>query len=185
MPVSYRRLSIEQLLCHDGAYKLIDIAGRLRFENWDIQQFEKNYLGCGGYRYIRSDEDMRAILQPLITLDVMMPFLRKDEQGKHYAYEPFLSRPGSWLSRGAPFFWAYTSRRFTYDPLPMAPQAFSCKYMSIVQELNIPYGMNDNVYVDMFAAGGLSSGQVNGMFVKDAHDKLWARLEKYSSERRL
>lgn len=184
MPVSYRKLSVEQLLCHDGAYKLIDIAGHLRFKNWDIQQFEKGYLGCDGNRYVRNDEDMRALLQPLITLDMMMPFLQGNEKGQHYAYELFLSKP-AWCLRGDPFFWAYTSRRFTYDPLPMEPDAFSRKYMSIVQELKIPYGTHDDVYIDMFAAGGMSNGHVSGMFAKKAHGILLARLEKHLAERRI
>ena len=172
MPVSYRELSIDQLLCHDGAYKLFDIAGRLRFENWDIQQFEKNYLGCEGCRYIRSDKDMWALLQPLAVLDMMMPSLQHDEVGQHYAYELFLSKPEHWGLRGDPFFWAYTSRRFTYDPLPMTPETFSNKYMGIVRDLQIPYGTHDDVYIDSFAAGGMSGGWVSGMFAKKAHEIL-------------
>ena len=180
MPIPYKKLSIDQLLCHDGAYKLMDIAGRLKFENWDMQQFEKEYLGCGESRYIRNSEDMRALMRPLITLDVLMPFYGFDEEGQHYGYELFLCQPDHWSLRGDPFFWAYTSRKFTYDALPMSPEAFSDKYMSIVQELNIPYGTYDSVYIDMFAAGGMTSGRVSGMFVKKAHEILLTRLKKYS-----
>lgn len=185
MPIPYRKLSIDQLLCHDGAYKLMDIAGHLRFENWNIQQFEKGYLGCEGIQYIRNDEDTQALLLPLATLDMMMPLLRYNEDGQHYAYELFLSIPDHWGARGDPFFWTYTSRRFTYDHLPMSSEAFSRKYMSIVQELNIPYGTNDSVYIDMFAAGGMTNGQVSGIFAKEAHEFLLTRLKKYSIQRRV
>ena len=47
MPVSYDLVPYEQLLCHQAAYDIIDLAGRERFENWDILEFEKSTLGVG------------------------------------------------------------------------------------------------------------------------------------------
>ena len=179
MPVSYRSIPMEQLLCHAAAYNLIDIAGHIRFENWDIGLFEKDYLGCDGYHYIRCDDDKVALLKPLATLDRIMPFLKFGEEGQHYGYELFLSKPEHWGLRGDPFFWVYAARRFTYDRLPMKEDEFSRKYMSIVRELNIPYGTDDFVHIEMFAAGGMSSGCVSGKFVEEAHELLLRRLKKY------
>ena len=41
MPVSYETIPFEQLLGHQAAYDLIDDAGRDRFEDWDILEFER------------------------------------------------------------------------------------------------------------------------------------------------
>ena len=109
-----------------------------------------------------------------------MPFLKFGEQGQHYAYELFLSPPDRWCSRGAPFFWAYVARQFTFDKLPMAEDAFRSKYMSIVNVLGIPFGTEEYVFIKRFAAGGMSSGMVGGLFVQEALDKLLYRLKKYS-----
>ena len=96
MPISYTRVPFEQLLCHEGAYNLIDIAGHLHFENWNINEFEHGLLGCNGTRYIRTAEDRAALLKPLLVLDRMMPLYRFGEEGQHYAYELFLSKPEHW-----------------------------------------------------------------------------------------
>ena len=130
-------------------------------------------------RYICNQADHEAIVGALVALDETMPFLKFGEKGQHYAYELFLSPPPHWASRGAPFFWAYTARQFTYDKLPMDEAEFVKKYKKIVAELDIPYGRDEYVYIDKFAAGGMSSGMVGGIFVKDALDVLCYRLRKY------
>ena len=130
-------------------------------------------------RFICNQADHDAIEGALVVLDETMPFLKFGEKGQHYAYELFLSPPLHWASRGAPFFWAYTARQFTYDNLPMDEVEFVGKYKKIVNELNIPYGQDEYVYIEKFAAGGMSSGMVGGIFVKDALDVLCCRLRKY------
>ena len=180
MPVSYDLVPYEQLLCHQAAYDIIDLAGRERFENWDILEFEKSTLGVGSVRYIRTEEDHHAIVGGLQSLNSTMPFLKYGEAGQHYAYELFLSPPDSWGSRGAPFFWAYAARQFTFDKLPMSAVAFKEKYMAIVKVLGIPFGTEEHVYIKRFAAGGMSSGIVDGRFVEEALEKLLYRLKKYS-----
>lgn len=178
MPISYTTLPFEQLLCHEGAYNLINIAGHLRFENWNINEFEQGLLGCNGTRYIRTTDDRAALLKPLQVLDRMMPLCRFGEEGQHYAYELFLSKPEHWGYRGDPFFWAYAARKFTYDKLPMDEEDFAHKYRSIIHELKIPFGENEHVFIERFAAGGMSSGMVSGRFAQEALDQLKTRLSK-------
>lgn len=180
MPVSYETIPFEQLLGHQAAYDLIDDAGRDRFEDWDILEFEKSTLGAGSTVYIRNDEDHKAIVERLKPLNDAMPFLKCGELGQHYAYELFLSPPENWVSRGAPFFWAYVARQFTFDKLPMTETEFKEKYMTIVKALGVPFGKEEYVHIKRFAAGGMSSGMVGGLFVQEALGTLLRRLKKYS-----
>lgn len=179
MPVSYTKVPYNQLLCHQGAYNLIDTFGHARFDIWNIVEFEKTILGCGSTGYICNEEDHDAVIGPLAVLDNVMPFLKFGEPGQHYAYELFLSPPGSWYSRGAPLFWAYAARQFTYDKLPMDENTFTEKYKAIVESLCIPFGKDEYVFVERFAAGGMSSGMVGGLFVEEALSQLLYRLKKY------
>ena len=82
-----------------------------------------------------------------------MPFLRFREEGQHYGYELFLSPPKHWGSRGAPLWWAYAARKFTYDKLPMDEQFFYEKYKSIVQEFGMKIYSNHlrSVYKELHA----------------------------------
>ena len=179
MPVSYTKIPYDQILKNQIAYDMIDLAGRSYFEKWDMLEFEKAILGMGENKYIKNEKDHNAVMGILTELDKTMPFLKFKEEGQHYAYELFLSDPDGWCSRGAPFFWAYVARQFTFDRLPMPPEQFSEKYMTIVAALGIPYGADESVYLKRFAAGGMSSGIVNGVFVKEAHETLLKRLVKY------
>lgn len=52
--------------------------------------------------------------------------------------------------------------------------------MSIVKVLGIPFGTEEYVFIKRFAAGGMSSGMVGGLFVEEALNKLLYRLKKYS-----
>jgi len=179
MPVSYTKVPYEQLLGHQAAYDMIDAAGRAYFDNWDMLEFEKAHLGAGSTGYICNDRDHNAVIGPLAALDEAMPILKFGEPGQHYAYELFLSPPQYWGSRGGPFFWAYVARQFTFDKLPMDAEVFVEKYKTITKVLGIPFGEDEHVYIERFAAGGMSSGRVGGIFVKDALDTLLCRLKKY------
>ena len=179
MPIQYKTLPYSQLLCHQGAYDIINQTGKGQFDNWDMIEFERITLGMGSSGFFCNTTEHNAVLEGLSYLDENMPFLRFGEVGQHYAYELFLSPPENWGSRGAPFFWAYVARQFTYDKLPMDENVFVEKYRGIVEELNIPYGREEYVYIERFAAGGMSSGMVGGIFVKDALETLCNRLKKY------
>lgn len=179
MPVQYKTIPYSQLLCHQGAYDIINRAGAERFLDWDMGEFERTILGMGSTGYICNTEDHEAVTKELSSLDENMPFLTYGEEGQHYAYELFLSPPDNWGSRGAPFFWAYTARQFTYDKLPMDKDVFMQKYRKIVEEFNVPYGRDEYVYVERFVGGGMSNGMVGGLFVKEALQTLCNRLKKY------
>ena len=179
MSIRYQLFPYNQLLCHQGAYNIINRTGKEYFSDWDMDEFEKSVLAMDTTRYINNKAYQEAIGNGLVALDETMPFLKCGEKGQHYAYELFLSPPPHWASRGAPFFWTYVARQFTYDKLPMDEVEFVEKYKKIVIELNIPYGRDEYVYIDKFAAGGMSSGMVGGVFVKDALDVLRLRLKKY------
>ena len=144
-----------------------------------MDEFEQSVFTMETTRYICNKADHEAIVAGLVVLDETMPFLKFGEKGQHYAYELFLSPPPHWGSRGAPFFWTYTARQFTYDKLPMDEADFVEKYRKVVNKLNIPYGRDEYIYIDKFAAGGMSSGMIGGIFVEEALDVLCRRLRKY------
>lgn len=179
MPIPYENIPYQQLLCNQRVYELIDKAGCAYFSNWNMNEFEKAILGMGSTGYICNEQDHKAVMGALAELEVKMPFLKFGEDGQHYAYELFLSPPNSWGSRGAPFFWAYTARQFTDDKLPMSQERFAKKYKEIVEHLHIPFGRDGYVYIEQFAAGGMSSGMVGGLFVEQALQILCKRLQKY------
>lgn len=179
MPIHYENIPYQQLLCNQRAYELIDKAGCAYFSNWNMDEFEKAILGMGSTGYICNEQDHKAVMGALAELDEKMPFLKFGEDGQHYAYELFLSPPNSWGSRGATFFWAYTARQFTDDKLPMSQERFAKKYKEIVELLHIPFGRDEYVYIEQFAAGGMSSGMVGGLFVEQALQILCKRLQKY------
>lgn len=180
MPILYEKIPFQQLLCNQRAYEIIDKAGCAYFENWDMTEFEKAILGMGGTGCIGNEQDHNAVMKALTELDKKMPFLKFGEEGQHYAYELFLSPPDSWGSRGAPFFWAYAARQFTDDKLPMSQELFTKKYKEIVERLRIPFGEDEYVYIEQFAAGGMSSGMVGGLFVEQTLQILCNRLKKYN-----
>lgn len=96
-------------------------------------------------------------------------------QGQHYGYELFLLEQPSWGSRGAPFLWAYLSRHFSDIPLPMDEDFLVSEYMKIIKEFKIPFGKDEYVYVERFAAGGM----IGGTFVKDGLEMLCKYLQLY------
>lgn len=160
MPIPYDKLTYNDILHNQAAYERFDKAGKELFSDWDIIGFEKAALGCGDNHYLFMAEQIKKVPHLFGDLDKTMPFLRFREKGQHYGYELFLSPPKNWGSRGAPLWWAYAARKFTYDKLPMDEQFFYEKYKSIVQEFGMRIYSNHIVYIERFAAGGMSSGVV-------------------------
>ena len=179
MPVPYSKVPIEQLMRHEVAYNLIDAIGKNSFENWSIDQFEKNIVAYADNTMHLTRQDINLLKNGLSELDHEMPFLKFGEEGQHYAYELFMSNPNNWGSRGAPFFWNYVARKMTYIKLPADRDTIKDIYMDAVKEFDIPFGKDDWVYIERFAAGGMSSGVVDGLFAKEALDTILRRLEKY------
>lgn len=182
MPIPYDKLTYNDILHNQAAYERFDKAGKELFSDWDIIGFEKAALGCGDNHYLFMAEQIKKVPHLFGDLDKTMPFLRFREKGQHYGYELFLSPPKNWGSRGAPLWWAYAARKFTYDKLPMDEQFFYEKYKSIVQEFGMRIYSNHLVYIERFAAGGMSSGVVGEEFVRQGWYELRRRNRLYQSD---
>lgn len=180
MSISYTKLESRVLLHNQLSYDAIVRVGSSCQAGWKIEDVEPDAIfdGFRGELFLepRASTDLE---RELAVLDRTFPFLRFGEEGRHFAYELFLSPPDYWGSRGAPFFWAYAARQFTFDELPMPKAKLERKYRAIVDALGISFGVGDYFYVEQFARGGMSSGMVGGRFVKDGLKILKKRLELY------
>lgn len=180
MPVARTRLSIKELLYEKETYEILEDTAKHLYKDFEMKQLESAVLGGG--EYCPGVENNELIIKARMRLDgwdKRKSFLKFGELGQHYANELFLSQPCNWGSRGAPFFWAYMARLFSYDELPMSADALRKKYLHEVEKLGIPYGVDEYVHIPQFAHGGMSSGMVGGMFVADALDVLLQRLNLY------
>lgn len=183
MPIPYENLKYEDILCHQEAYNYFDDAGRHLFDEWDMVGFEKAVLGAGDNHYLYMAEKIKAIPTLYHDLNVKMPFLRFQEDGQHYGYELFLSPPSFWGSRGAPLWWAYAARQFTYDKLPMDEDYFFEKYKGIAREFGLKINGEEYTYIERFAAGGMSSGQVGERFIREGWYTVRRRNRLYQKPR--
>lgn len=179
MPVNFETLPIEQVMSHQAAYDLVAQRGPEIYRDWSLIDFEKEAISFGGGKYTRDEERFNRLMSCLAELNQSMPFLRLGEKGSHHGYELFLSQPCGWCSRGAPLYWAYASRAFTYDALPMAPESLTAKYLGIAESFGIPVSGDEYVHVARFASGGMSSGMVGGTFIEESLKVLLGRNELY------
>ena len=182
MPILYENLTYNDILHHKAAYECFDEIGKKKFENWDIVEFEKAVLGCGDTYYLYLAEQIKNEPDLFGRLNDEMPFLKFRENGQHYAYELFLSPPKFWGSRGAPLYWAYVAREFTYDKLPMDETLLYEKYLSIAQKFGIKMKYENKYYIERFAAGGMSSGVVTSEFVRKGWYTIRNRNRLYFEE---
>lgn len=166
MPIPYSKLKYNDILHHQTAYDCFDKAGKVLFSDWDMVGFEKAVLGNGEPRYLKMAEQIMKTPNLFGNLDKKMPFLRFREDGQHYGYELFLSPPKHWFSRGAPLWWAYAARKFTYDKLPMNEQYFYEKYKGIAKEFGLSIQNGRYEYIERFDAGGMSGGVVDEQFIR-------------------
>lgn len=167
LPIPYSKLPIKDLLHHQAVYEQLDKVGRELFPEWDIVGLEKAVLGCGDNHFIYMAEQVMKTPDLFCRLDKDMPFLRFREEGQHYGFELFLSPPQHWYSRGAPLWWAYAARQFTYDRLPMDETLLYEKYKGIAKEFGLLIQGNRYKHFERFAAGGMSSGMVGEQFVRE------------------
>ncbi len=179
MPIKYESLDFKTLLHHQGAYEIIDDNGHHLFSDWNIIAFEKEIFGDYDTRY-KNDEQISNLRFGLDRLDNSSPFLRFADKEQHFGYELFLSPPPHWSSRGAPLFWAYAARAFTYDALPMEEAYFSSKYEAICRAFGLCTTGTNEIFVERFAAGGMSSGIVTDRFVQDGLRCLLRRNKLYN-----
>lgn len=166
MPIPYEKLTYNDILHHKAAFDCFDRAGKVMFPDWNIAEFEKAVLGCGDNHYLFMADQIKKSSNIYDNLDDEMPFLRFREAGQHYGYELFLSPPSSWSSRGAPFYWAYVAREFTFDKLPMDEQYLYDKYRNIAKSFGLNINYCGHKFIKQFSAGGMSSGIVTEEFVR-------------------
>lgn len=180
MSISYTELEPRVLLHNQLSYDAIVRVGSSYQAGWKIEDVEPSAIFDDFRGELFSEPRASADLKRELTvLDRTFPFLRFGEEGRHFAYELFLSPPCGWGSRGAPFFWTYAARQFTFDELPMPKARLERKYRAIVSAFGIPFGVDDYVYVEGFARGGMSSGMVGGLFVKEGLKILKRRMDLY------
>lgn len=179
MPIPYEKLSYNDILHHQGAYECFDNAGKKMFDEWDIVGFEKAVLGCGENCFLSMADEIKTAPALYGELNEKMPFLKYNEDGQHYAYELFLPPPKFWGSRGAPFYWAYVAREFTYDKLPMKEDLLYKKYAGIANDFGIEMEGQDSYYIERFSAGGMSSGVVTSEFVRNGLETIKSRNQLY------
>lgn len=182
MLADFTTIPIEQAMCHWAAYDLMALWGSRICDRWDLIDFEKEAVSFEGGRYAHDEWRFEELREKLATLNQSMPFLKFKECGVRHGYELFLSQPCGWCLSGAPLFWAYAARAFTYDVLPMDPDALKVKYLGIAASFGIPLQGEDSVYVERFASGGMSSGMVNGIFVEESTKTLLRRNKLYGSK---
>ena len=164
MPIPYEKLDFKTLFHNQAAYERIDSVGKKLHPKWNIVEFEKTLFGAGENHFFKAGQE-EVLKAELSDLNEVMPFLKFGESGQHYAYELFLSDPDrGWGARGMPFLWAYMARQFTFDKLPMSEVAITEKAKEILHSLSINEFSEESVYIERFAAGGMSSGHVNGKY---------------------
>ena len=184
MPIPYEKLTYNDILHHKEAYDCFDRAGKKLFSEWDIVGFEKAVLGCGDNHFLYMAERIKETPNLFGELNATMPFLRFREEGQHYAYELFLSPPPHWGSRGAPLFWAYVAREFTFYKLPMDEEVLYEKYKKIAKSFGLNINNCGSQYIKRFSAGGMSSGVVTEDFVRQGwytirhHNRLYKEPHK-------
>lgn len=178
MQIKRTNLRLKKLMCEKESYDIFFNCHKDMFVFFNVGKFEKFLL----------DQDpspmseihlIHMVKQELDELDKNKPLLEYKDKGTHYAFELFLTNPGNWTSNAEPYLWAYISRKFSDDLLPMSKEEFKKKYMEIIKYFNIPYGEDKSIVLDRFTLGDMSNGLVSGMFVKIALDILLERLETY------
>ncbi len=166
MPIPYKELDYRILLHHQEAYDCIDDNGHHIFDDWDMHEFVNSILGAGNPRFLY-DERSKYLKGYFRGLDEAMPFLKYGEKGQHYGYELFLLPPENWESRGAPLYWAYAARAFTFDKLPINEEYLYRKYIDIAKKFGFKQlDGSAEIFIKDFSAGGMSSGVVTNRFVK-------------------
>lgn len=93
----------------------------------------------------------------------------------------FKSKPESWGLRGDPYLWCELEKVFADIPAPCSKACFIDYFEKYFEKLtNYPFNTEDeSIFVEKYARGGMSSGQVSMEFWrKKALLLLLNRLEK-------
>ena len=93
--------------------------------------------------------------------------------------EIFSEKPGQWGLRGDPYFWDYLKNKFSFTAVPNSRQELEERIRKEFQETTgMELSCEATCYVEKFAHGGLSSGQLSGAFWQEkAIPMLWERIQ--------
>lgn len=152
MPISFKSLSIHQLLRHKKSYELIDEVCSKAIPNWDIWRFERELYS---YRIdTRSTvEKVLSLISPgLDALDEKHPILRYLEKGEHKGHELFLTSPIIDSVYGSDYvFWNIVAREFSDDILPMDKKEMRNRIIAVYKKFGFNFDNYGAFYNATFA----------------------------------
>lgn len=172
-------INIKKLVLNQAYYDECNRIAAQMENNWDVKHFVLFCLERGDTGDFMDHCSMYTDLIDKMEKSVL-PY---DHLDKKYAWELFLVRP-AWGSRGAPLFWAYAARQFTYDVLPLDEEWLKEKYLSIARSFGIdPDADDEYFYIEQFAAGGMSSGRVGSHFVRNTLNMLLEKNKEFAEQK--
>lgn len=138
--------------------------------------------------YDRTDEkvEMEIKLTPKKvkkSLDEVLANLEKEVDEKTVSVI-FKLKPESWGGRGDPYLWDELEQVFTTIPLPCSKTYFIDLFEKFFQKItNHPFERGDEIFVEKYDHGGMSSGYISIEFWrKEGLPLLLNRLEKVNIE---
>lgn len=178
MPIPRVTLRLRQLMHEQDSYDILLECHHNLFVSFNEHKFER-FLLDESPNPMTELNLILAIKNELYKLDSIKPLLSMSEKGVHYAYELFIKKPCEWIGEGCQYLWAYISRQFSNIVLPISQNELISKYLTILSEFNVPYGIDETVNIPEFAHNGEDSGEICGLFTQQALDVLLERLKDY------
>lgn len=149
MPISFKSLSIHQLLRHKRSYELIDEVCRNTIPNWDIWRFEREIYSYRIDTRSAVAQVMSLVAPRLDELDANYPILRYLEKGEHRGHELFLTSPIIQSVYGSDYvFWNIAAREFSDDILPIDEKEMRNRIIALYNR----FGFNFNNYGAYYSA---------------------------------
>lgn len=166
MPISFKSLSIHQLLRHKKSYELIDEVCSNSIPKWDIWRFEREIYSYRIDTHSTVEKVLTLISSRLEELDEKYPILRYMEKGVHKGHELFLTSPIIDSVYGADYvFWNVVAREFSDDVLPMDEKEMRSRIIAVYKRYgfnfdnygatyNVTFALNDGDCYDGYVATG-------------------------------
>ena len=200
-------------ISHCGAIQFIDFTDALPIDVWNMtagqlkripqyysaihsyaaQLTDAHERNCFYYGYTLNDWDIAMRTNMGGGLPILGFYEMKQEiyeiyrrlSGKHYVSELFASKPDIWGLRGDPYFWDDLALCFAFTEFPITENELTgIIHDQFRKRTGEQLTENAVCYVEMFAHGGMSSGQVSGEFwVKTAIPMLKERLRLAKKKR--
>lgn len=168
-------LRLRELMFEQESYDILFNCHRELFAFFNVHKFEKYLLD----KSPSPMSELNLIIEvkdKLNELDIKKPLIRPNESGNHYGFELFYNCP---FIREAPFFWTYMARNFSNDLLPLSQHELISKYLTLISELNIPFGKDESIYLEQFDHGEANKGIISGQIAEKGLDYLLARAKEF------